>query len=61
MLDGRIILVTGANRGIGKEICRQLLSLGHRPVMTGRDHKALLRAQEELDPSGEKSVVIDLD
>ena len=61
MLDGRIILVTGANRGIGKEICRQLLSLGHRPVMTGRDHKALLKAQEELDPSGEKSVVIDLD
>jgi NAD(P)-dependent dehydrogenase (short-subunit alcohol dehydrogenase family) len=61
MPDGRIILVTGANRGIGKEICRQLLLLGQRPVMTGRDHKALLRCQDELDPSAERSVVIDLD
>lgn len=60
-MNGRVILVTGANRGIGKEICRQLLASGHRPVMTGRDHKALLKAQEEIDPGATRTQVIDLD
>jgi NAD(P)-dependent dehydrogenase (short-subunit alcohol dehydrogenase family) len=31
------VLVTGANRGIGKEICQQLLSLGHFVIACGRD------------------------
>lgn len=31
------VLVTGANRGISKEICQQLLSLGHFVIACGRD------------------------
>lgn len=31
------IIVTGGNRGIGKEICKQLVSLGHDVFLTGRD------------------------
>src|SRR6266567_1757289 len=33
---GRICLVTGANRGIGLEVCRQLARLGHTVVLTAR-------------------------
>ena len=35
-----ISLVTGANRGIGREACRQLADLGHTVVLTARDAHA---------------------
>jgi NAD(P)-dependent dehydrogenase (short-subunit alcohol dehydrogenase family) len=36
-LSGRSALVTGANRGLGLEVCRQLLERGARVVLTSRD------------------------
>src|SRR5476651_1911651 len=33
------ILVTGANKGIGLEICRQLARLGHRVILSARSAK----------------------
>lgn len=33
----KTILVTGANRGMGLEICRQLAALGHTVVLTSRN------------------------
>ena len=47
----RVAVVTGANRGIGLETCRQLLGRGFRVVMTGRDAAALERARETLGRS----------
>jgi (+)-neomenthol dehydrogenase len=35
--NARTALVTGANRGLGLETCRQLLNRGMRVVMTGRE------------------------
>ncbi|ESQ43958.1 hypothetical protein EUTSA_v10006127mg [Eutrema salsugineum] len=44
----RYAVVTGANRGIGLEICRQLVSNGIRVVLTSRDEKRGLEAVETL-------------
>ena len=39
-----ISLVTGANRGIGREVCRQLASRGHAVLLTARDAAAAAAA-----------------
>jgi (+)-neomenthol dehydrogenase len=44
----RYAVVTGANRGIGLEICRQLASKGIRVVLTSRDEKRGLESVETL-------------
>jgi NAD(P)-dependent dehydrogenase (short-subunit alcohol dehydrogenase family) len=50
----RVALVTGANRGLGLEVCRQLGGLGHRIVLTARraaeaQAAAALLEREKLD------------
>jgi NAD(P)-dependent dehydrogenase (short-subunit alcohol dehydrogenase family) len=54
----RVALVTGANRGLGLETCRQLLGNGLHVVMTGRDERALQHAQREL---GEHAAAVRMD
>ncbi|KAL0464762.1 UNVERIFIED_CONTAM: (+)-neomenthol dehydrogenase [Sesamum latifolium] len=44
-------VVTGANKGIGLEICRQLASEGITVVLTARDEKRGLEAVEKLKAS----------
>jgi len=45
----RIALVTGGNRGIGFEICRQLAQAGVRVILTSRNEEAGSAAVGELD------------
>lgn len=44
----RTALVTGGNRGIGLEVCRQLQEQGYRVVLTARDSKLGQDAVDEL-------------
>jgi len=46
--NDKVVLVTGANKGLGKEIGRQLGLLGYTVVLTSRDQKAGAAAAAEL-------------
>jgi NAD(P)-dependent dehydrogenase (short-subunit alcohol dehydrogenase family) len=48
MAEQRIALVTGGNRGIGLEICRQLAKLGIRVFLGARDPAKGIAAASEL-------------
>jgi NAD(P)-dependent dehydrogenase (short-subunit alcohol dehydrogenase family) len=48
-LDGKIIAVTGANRGIGRAIAEALAQEGARVILMGRDRRALAKAAREID------------
>ncbi|CAL9159981.1 unnamed protein product [Musa hybrid cultivar] len=54
---GRIALVTGANKGIGLETCRQLLSKGATVILTARDEQRGLAAVRNLQASGASDVL----
>ena len=52
MGEGRIAVVTGGNRGIGLEVCRQLATRGLTVVLTARDEEKGRRAAAELGRQG---------
>jgi NAD(P)-dependent dehydrogenase (short-subunit alcohol dehydrogenase family) len=45
----RTTLVTGANRGVGREIAKQLVLLGHRVILTSRDEAKGQQTFTELE------------
>ncbi|KAJ8642837.1 hypothetical protein MRB53_004585 [Persea americana] len=53
----RCAVVTGANKGIGLGICRQLASNGVMVILTARDEKRGLEAVRQLKESGLSNVV----
>src|SRR5262245_32498275 len=60
-VEQRIALVTGANRGIGREVCRQLAKHGLKVVLTARQAAAAASAAAELQNEGLDVVSATLD
>ncbi|MFB6838019.1 SDR family oxidoreductase [Streptomyces sp. NPDC056361] len=48
----RLALVTGANRGIGRETARRLAATGARVLLAGRDRAAVTAAAQDLRNDG---------
>ena len=61
LLEGRVILVTGANRGIGRAVARDLTVHGATVILHGRDDDALDALYRELCPLGPEPAVAPLD
>lgn len=58
VMEKKIILVTGANRGIGKEICRQMALLNWQVVVAARNFEA---AEEVCSRIGMNAFPVQLD
>ena len=52
MPETRTALVTGANRGIGLEVCRQLATLGLRVILSSRDLSKAEAALQSIRSAG---------
>lgn len=60
-LAGRIIAVTGAARGIGAGIVEAVLEAGGSAVLIDLDRAGATDTAGELDPSGERTLVVSAD
>ena len=59
-LDGRACAVTGASRGIGREVAKRLCAEGASVLLIGRDHEALDAAIAECDGGESAALALDV-
>jgi gluconate 5-dehydrogenase len=60
-LQDRVVLVTGAGRGIGLEIACALAEFGATVLVNGRSQAALARAVERIGASGGRALAVPAD
>jgi NAD(P)-dependent dehydrogenase (short-subunit alcohol dehydrogenase family) len=60
-LAGTVAFVTGAARGLGRQIAAVLYGAGAAVVLAGRDRAATAAAASEIDPSGSKVLAVTCD
>ncbi|MBV9093802.1 MAG: SDR family NAD(P)-dependent oxidoreductase [Streptosporangiaceae bacterium] len=60
-VDLPVAVVTGGNRGVGREVCRQLALLGYLVVLCSRDLRKGELAAREIDPEGERIAACQLE
>ena len=60
-LDGKVVLVTGGGRGIGKGIARGMVKEGARVAISGRSEETLTAARTELEGLGGEVLAVPAD
>jgi 3-oxoacyl-[acyl-carrier protein] reductase len=60
-LDGRVALVTGASRGIGRAIARELAARGATVLLGARDQEKLALTVSEIVAAGGQALPVPLD
>jgi 3-oxoacyl-[acyl-carrier protein] reductase len=60
-LEGRVALVTGGSRGIGKAVAARLAADGAKVVISARDEATLNRTAEELSANGRRVQALTMD
>ncbi len=60
-LDTQVAVVTGAARGIGEAIARQLANMGATVVLTARDHARLAQVKAIIEQQAGKAIVAPCD
>jgi NAD(P)-dependent dehydrogenase (short-subunit alcohol dehydrogenase family) len=58
LFDDKVILITGGGGGIGRAAARRFLDEGASVVLSGTRREVLEAAQAELDPSGERTLIV---
>src|SRR5580692_9465086 len=60
-LDNKVVVITGAASGIGKEIARTFAQVGATVVIADRNVTAAREAAEELGSSGPRTLAVAMD
>ena len=60
VLEGRICVITGAARGIGRALAERLLAAGARVVLSDRDEDALVRTHKDFAQASSIAVTADV-
>lgn len=60
-LENKVILVTGASRGIGRSVAIEAGKHGAEVILTGRTTGALEEVDDQIHAAGGQSVIVELD